>query len=353
MRELLLNLLILVGMIAAPFWFAQSGDTYEVNLVSRIAIVGMAAVGLNLALGYGGMVSFGHAAFFGLGGYAAGVSAYHAFDGSLFMGMLAGTDQMLVIWPIAVIACAILAFFIGLISLRTQGVYFIMITLAFAQMIYYLAISVPTYGGEDGLSIYVRNQVPYLSDFVAMLDSRYGVCGGESCDALAFSMLALAGLFLALFVSWRIMSARFGAALTMARLNDMRLATTGTEPFPIKLTTFVISAMITGLAGALFADLNGFVGPSMLSWHRSGELIVIVILGGVGRLFGPLIGAMLFVLLETKVGDAAKFMGELTGRDFSAISEYWQFFLGLVLLLVVLFARGGVIGLLAGRERHD
>ncbi len=322
MREIILNILIMAALIAAPFWFAQTGATYEINLVSRVAIVAMAAVGLNLALGYGGMVSFGHAAFFGMGGYVAGVAAHHAFDASLFMGLLPGTEQMLVIWPIAAVVTGVLALMIGLISIRTQGIYFIMITLAFAQMIYYFAISLPTYGGEDGLSIYVRNSVPLL----------------DANDALQFAWLSLAGLGLALFMSWRIMGARFGQALTMSRLNETRLATTGTEPFPIKLTAFVISAMITGLAGALFADLNGFVGPSMLSWHRSGELIVIVILGGVGRLFGPVIGAILFVLLEV-------FLGEQT--------QYWQFFLGVILLVVVLFARGGVIGLLTGKPSHD
>lgn len=322
MREILLNMLIMAGLVAAPFWFAQSGDTYEINLVSRIAIVAMAAVGLNLALGFGGMVSFGHAAFFGIGGYVAGVAAYHAFDSSSFLGLLPGTDQMLVIWPIAALVTGFLALLIGLISLRTQGVYFIMITLAFAQMIYYFAISLPTYGGEDGLSIYVRNSVSFL----------------DANDPLEFAWLTLGGLGLALFLSWRIMNARFGAALTMARLNETRLATTGTEPFPIKLTAFVISAMITGLAGALFADLNGFVGPSMLNWHRSGELIVIVLLGGVGRLFGPVIGAVIFVTLEVTLGE---------------ITQYWQFFLGVILLIVVLFARGGVMGMLAGKARHD
>ncbi|MCL7940136.1 branched-chain amino acid ABC transporter permease [Halomonas sp. ATCH28] len=307
-------------MLLAPVAAHLLGEVYYVNLASRIALVAMAAVGLNLAIGYGGMISFGHAAYFGLGGYVSGISAYHAFDGSLVMG-LPGSDDMLVIWLAAVLLCGLLALVIGAISLRTTGVYFIMITLAFAQMAYYFATSWPDYGGEDGLPIYLRNTLP----------------GVDTNHALSFYLICFTGLVLSLALTSRLMRSRFGAALTMARLNETRLATAGISPFPIRLVAFVISAMITGLAGALYADLNGFVSPSMLSWHLSGELMVIVILGGVGRLYGPLAGAILFVLMETLLG---------------GLTEYWKFFLGLVLLGVVLFARQGVIGWLAGRERH-
>lgn len=316
----LLGLLLLVPLIADAL-----GSTYYVNLASRVAIVAMAAVGLNLALGYGGLISFGHAAFFGLGGYVAGISAFHAFDLSPVLSWpiaVPGSDNLLWIWLVAALACAVLALAVGSISLRTSGVYFIMITLAFAQMLYYFAISWPTYGGEDGLPIYLRNQFPGL----------------DTNDPVTFFLICFTALLLALVICARLMQSRFGAALTMARLNETRLATAGISPYPIRLVAFVISAMITGLAGALFADLNGFVGPSMLSWHRSGEIMVIVILGGVGRLYGPVSGAMLFVLMETLLG---------------GLTEYWLLFLGLVLLFVVLFARGGVMGLLAGREHHD
>jgi branched-chain amino acid transport system permease protein len=300
-------------------------EPFYVNLASRVSILALAGVGLNLALGYGGMVSFGHAAFFGLGGYAAGVAAFHAAEATPFLTwplVLEGSDQMPVIWLAAVLVSALAALLIGAVSLRTSGVYFIMITLAFAQMIYYFAISWPAYGGDDGLSIYVRNGFPALDTY----------------DPLSFFALCFAALLAALAFTARIMGARFGAALTMARLNDTRLATAGIEPFPVRLTAFVLSAMITGWAGALFADLNGFVGPSMLSWQRSGEIMVFVLLGGMGRLCGPVAGAALFVLLEV-------FLGGFTER--------WQLFLGLVLLGVVLFARGGVMGLLAGPQRHD
>jgi len=323
-RENAANALLLAALLAWPLVAAALDEPYYVNLATRVAILALAGVGLNLALGYGGMVSFGHAAFFGLGGYAAGIAALHAAEGSALLTWplaLGGSDQMPIIWVAAALVCGLAAALIGAISLRTSGVYFIMITLAFAQMIYYFAISWPAYGGEDGLSIYVRNAFPGLDTY----------------DPLSFFALAFAMLAVALALTARIMGARFGAALTMARLNAQRLATSGIDPFPVRLAAFVLSAAITGLAGALFADLNGFVGPSMLSWHRSGEIMVFVILGGVGRLCGPLAGALTFVLLETVIG---------------GLTEHWQLFLGLILLGVVLYARGGVMGLLAGPARH-
>ncbi|NIA69291.1 branched-chain amino acid ABC transporter permease [Pelagibius litoralis] len=324
-RETLVNAVLALALLAAPLIAQMLDEPFYVSLATRVAILALAGVGLNLALGYGGMVSFGHAAFFGLGGYVAGITALHAFEGSDFMTWpwsVGGSDQLLVVWSVAAVVVALVALAIGAISLRTSGVYFIMITLAFAQMIYYLAISLPTYGGEDGLSIYLRNQLPL----------------GDSNDPLTFFFVCYGLLLAALFLSARLVAAPFGVALQCARMNETRLATSGIAPFPVKLTAFVISAVITGIAGALFADLNGFVGPSMLSWHRSGEIMIFVILGGVGRLFAPLAGAALFILLESLIG---------------GMTDRWQLFLGIMLLAVVLFARGGLIGLLAGKVRHD
>ncbi|RUR42625.1 branched-chain amino acid ABC transporter permease [Vreelandella populi] len=324
-RKGLVQLTLLGLLLLLPVTAYFLGHIYYVNLASRITIIAMAAVGLNLAIGYGGMVSFGHAAYFGLGGYVAGISAYHAFDFTPFMTWpfsVPGSDNLLVVWLAAAVLCGLLALAIGAISLRTTGVYFIMITLAFAQMIYYFANSWPTYGGEDGLPIYLRNGLPLV----------------DTTNTLSYFLICFAGLVLAMAITSRLMKSRFGAALTMARLNDVRLATAGISPYPIRLIAFVISAVITGLAGALYADLNGFVSPTMLSWHFSGELMVIVILGGVGRLYGPLAGAILFVMMETLLG---------------GITQYWQLFLGLVLLGVVLFAKHGVMGWLAGRERNE
>ena len=234
---------------------------------------------------------------------------------------IAGTTAMPVIWLVAILAALLAAIPIGMLSLRTGGVHFIMITLAFAQMIYYFAISWPAYGGEDGLSLYLRN----------------GLLGLNTMDPWTFFLIAYGLLLLVLALSLTIVRSRFGLALDMARQNALRLTSVGVRPFDVRLTAFVISAAITGLAGALYADLNRFVSPTMLSWHLSGELIVFVILGGVGRLCGPVAGAALYILLEHQLGQ---------------LTEYWQFLLGLLLLAVVLFARGGLIGLVAGRPAH-
>jgi len=320
-REILLNVALALALIAVPVAAEMAGEPFYVTLATRTAILALAAVGLNIALGLGGLVSFGHAAFFGIGGYVAGILASHAFSGDPLAFGLPGTRQMPVIWLAAIALGGLAALLIGLASLRTSGVYFIMITLAFAQMVFYFAISFPAYGGEDGLPILLRNQ---LAGVNTMRPLHFFL--------VSFGMLA-AGL--ALFAV--IAASRFGAALQAARQNEARVAAVGIAPFRIRLAAFVISGMVTAVAGALHADLNRFVSPSMLSWHLSGELIVLVILGGVGRLFGPVAGAALYVLLEYWLG---------------SITERWQFFLGLGLLAVVLFARGGIIGLLAGKARH-
>jgi branched-chain amino acid transport system permease protein len=320
-RETTVNLVLAALLLAVPLAANAFGQPFYVTLATRVAILALAATGLNLALGLGGLVSFGHAAFFGLGGYAAGILATHAFSGDPLLFGWTGTNQMPVIWLVAMLVAGLVGLFIGLISLRTSGVYFIMITLAFAQMVYYFAISWPAYGGEDGLSILVRNQFP----------------GVNTMKPVSFFLICYAVLIVALGLFVLIRGSRFGSALQAARQNEVRVATVGIAPYRIRLAAFAISAALTGLAGALFADLNRFVSPSMLSWHMSGELIVLIILGGTGRLFGPLAGAALFVIFEYVLG---------------GLTERWQFFLGLILLGTVLFARGGLLGLLAGKARH-
>ena len=320
-REILVNLILAALLLAVPLMANAFGQPFYVTLATRVAILALAATGLNLALGLGGLVSFGHAAFFGIGGYAAGILATHAFSGDPLLLGLSGTNQMPVIWLVAMLVAGLVGLLIGLISLRTSGVYFIMITLAFAQMVYYFAISWPAYGGEDGLSILVRNQFP----------------GVNTMKPVSFFLICYVVLIVALGLFVLIRGSRFGSALQAARQNEVRVATVGIAPYRIRLTAFAISAAMTGLAGALFAELNRFVSPSMLSWHMSGELIVLIILGGTGRLFGPLAGAALFVIFEYVLG---------------GLTERWQFFLGLILLGTVLFARGGLLGLLAGKARH-
>ncbi len=301
-------------------------EPFIITLATKAAILALAGVGLNIALGLGGLVSFGHAAFFGLGGYAMGILAHHAQTYAPIVEyplLIEGTKSMPVIWLVAVLTSGIAALAIGALSLRTSGVYFIMITLAFGQMLYYFAISWPAYGGEDGLSIYVRNGFPGLN----------------TLDPIQFFGIAFAVLAVVVAFVGRLARSPFGLARSAARQNAERVETVGIRPYRIRLTAFVISGAVTGLAGALFADLNRFVSPTMFSWQMSGEIMVFVILGGVGRLWGPVAGAALFILLEHVLG---------------GLSEFWHIYLGLLLLLVVLFARGGIIGMLAGREKaHD
>ena len=302
-KEWLLNALLAGALFAVPLWAWMANEPFIITLATRIAILAIAGVGLNIALGLGGMVSFGHALYLGVGGYVAGIAAYHAFNGTTVMG-LPGTNQMLPIWAMAMALSGLIAGIVGALSLRTSGIFFIMITLAFAQMGFFFTLSWPAYGGEDGLPIFMRNQFPGLNT------AR----------------------------PWELFLIAYGVLLfTLGLFAMLRAAAIGISPFGIKLVAFVLSGMITGLAGAMMADLTRFVSPAMMAWTMSGELIVIIILGGVGRLFGPVAGAAILVGFEV-------FFGGLT--------EHWKLWLGLVLLAVVLFARGGLIGLIAGRAQN-
>ena len=321
-RERHLNTALIVVCIVIPVWAHLADEPFIITLMTRAAIFALAAVGLNIALGLGGLVSLGHAAFFGLGGYAMGIPAFHAqtfTPVTEWPFLIEGTRSMPAIWLTAVALSAFAATIIGILSLRTTGVYFIMITLAFGQMFFYFSISWPAYGGEDGLSIYVRNGFPGLN----------------TLDPIQYCMICLAILAAALAFVSQLARSPFGLALNAARQVPRRVETVGLNPNRLKLVAFVISGAMTGLAGALFADLNRFVSPAMFSWQLSGEIMVFVIIGGVGRLFGPVAGALVFVMLEHLLG---------------GVSEFWLVHLGILLLLIVLFGRGGLIGMICGRE---
>lgn len=323
--ERVINLLILGVLLAVPLFALAMDEPFIITLATKAAVLALAGVGLNLALGQGGLVSFGHAAYFGVGGYAMGILASHAQSYTPIMEtpfLIEGTKSMLVIWLVAIVASALVALLVGALSLRTSGVYFIMVTLAFGQMLYYFAISWPAYGGEDGLSIYVRNGFPGLN----------------TLDPIQFFGLCFAVLLVVLFLVNLLNKSPFGLALNGAHQNEERARTVGINVYRLRLTAFVISGAITGLAGALFADLNRFVSPTMFSWHTSGEIMVFIILGGVARLCGPVAGAAVYILLEHILG---------------GLSEYWHIYLGTILLFVVLFAKGGVVGGLSRKEvRH-
>ena len=232
-----------------------------------------------------------------------------------------GSTEMFIIWPLVIFVSAFFSLIIGLLCLRTSGVYFIMITLAFAQMLYYFSISWPSYGGEDGLSIYMRNTLPMLN----------------TMDPLIFFLICLFWLFIAIFITCKLINSPFGMALQATKQNEERVKSVGIETFKVKLIVFIFSGAITGLAGSLYTDLNRFVSPSVLDWHMSGEIMVFVILGGIARLYGPLIGAAFFIILEQTLG---------------SFTENWQFWLGLILILEILFARSGIMGLFDKQKKY-
>ena len=294
------------------------GLDYAVGIATRILILALAAIGLNLILGYGGMVSFGHAAFFGTGAYVVAILSHHATMGEALLTWpfeIAGTDLAIVAWPAAMLACALVALVIGAISLRTSGLYFIMITLAFAQMLFFLFVSLETYGGDDGLSLFARSSAGPL----------------DLHEPRQFYYLVLALVILALVLSWRLVNARFGLALQGIRDNERRMRALGFATTRLKLAAFVLSGVIAGLAGALMANHTEFVSPAFLSWHRSGEILVIVVLGGMGTVFGPVAGAIVFFVLEEVL---------------SQWTQHWMVVFGPLLVLAVLFAKRGLWGLL-------
>src|SRR5664279_4152271 len=301
----IVTVVLLAALVLLPLYTGLSGNRFLLTLFTRIVILAIAASSLNVILGYGGMMSFGHAAYLGIGGYAVGMLAHE--------GIYSGFVQ----WPAALAACALFALVIGALSLRTRGVYFIMITLAFAQMAYYIISAFARYGGDDGLTIYKR------SEFVAPIDLS---------NKTQFYYICLALLFASIYLIWRLTNSRFGLVVVGARSNDIRMRAIGFPTYRYRLVCFVIAGTLCGLSGALLANHTDFVSPAMMYWTRSGDLIIMVVLGGMATPFGPLIGAVALLVLEEVL---------------SSITEYWQIILGPLLLLVVLFARGGIDGLLA------
>jgi branched-chain amino acid transport system permease protein len=322
-RRGLLLLAALALLLLLPAVVRGLGIDYAVGVATRMLIFALAGASLNLILGYGGMVSFGHAAFFGAGAYVVAILSQHATYGEPLMTwpfVIEGTESALVAWPLAMAASALLALLIGLVCLRTSGLYFIMITLAFAQMIYFFFISLRAYGGEDGLSLFARSQAGPL----------------DLADDVQFYYLVLVILLVALALQRRLVASRFGRVLEGARDNERRMQALGFPTYRYKLTGFVMAGAVAGLSGALIANQTEFVSPSFLDWQRSGEILVIVILGGMGRLLGPVVGAVAFLLLEEVL---------------SAWTEHWMIVLGPILVLVVLFARGGLWSLIDRRGR--
>ncbi len=296
--------IVFIGLLLAlPPLALALGQPFYLDLARRIMILAIAAVSLNLILGYGGLVSFGHAAYLGIGAYTVGIMGFY--------GITSGWLQ----WPVAIGASALAALAIGAVSIRTSGIYFIMITLAFTQMLYYLGISLEEYGGDDGMRLKAKSQ------FSGLIDLR---------DPVAFYYLALALMLLAVFITYKIVNSRFGMVLRAAKSNDARTRAIGFSPYPYRLAAFVIAGAMCGLAGALYANHTNYITPGLMSWQQSGDIMFMVILGGMATTSGPVLGTFALLLVEDLL---------------SGWTQHWQVILGPLLILSVIFFRRGLAGI--------
>jgi branched-chain amino acid transport system permease protein len=301
-RLILWTIAILV-LVALPPFLLAIGQPFYLDLSRRILILAIAAVSLNLILGYGGLVSFGHAAYLGIGAYTVGIMGFY--------GLTSGWLQ----WPVAIGASALVALAIGAVSIRTTGIYFIMITLAFTQMLYYLGISLEEYGGDDGMRLKAKSQ------FSGLIDLR---------DPVAFYYLCLVLMLLAVFVTYKIVHSRFGMVLRASRSNDARTRAIGFSPYPYRLAAFVIAGAMCGLAGALYANHTNYITPGLMSWQQSGDIMFMVILGGMATTAGPVLGTFALLFVEDLL---------------SGWTQHWQVILGPLLILSVIFFRRGLAGI--------
>jgi len=300
-------LALLVFAAAFPFF----GEKYYVDLVMKIMILSVFALSLELLVGQTGLVSFGHAAYFGIGAYAAALLSPQSGPASFWL-----------LFPAALGAAGLYALAVGALSLRTRGIYFIMVTLAFAQMAYYVFHDTKLGGGSDGIYLYFRPQTgTKLLDLGAPLTFYFFVLA-----ALVVTFLLLAAL----------QRSRFGRALAGIRVNEQRMRAAGFATYPYKLAAFVIAAMLAGVAGFLYALKDGYVNPEILSWHQSGAVLLMIILGGIGSLRGAVFGAIAFVALQELYQSQA---------IFGSFSKHWQLLLGLTIIAFVALMPKGLIGL--------
>ena len=297
--------LIIFALLALlPLASALGLPGHWLTLVTRAMIFAIAALSLDLILGVGGLVSFGHAAFLGIGAYVTGIM------------ITEGRPEALLTLPVVLLSCAVFAAITGAVSLRTRGVAFIMITLAFGQMVYFLAQALSAYGGDDGLTLYEKSTIAGLDLFSTRTGFFYCV------------LAALAGCYVLVRI---LVASRFGRILRAARENPVRVSVTGFDVTRIRLIAYVISGMVAGIAGFFLANHTDFVSPAFMSWQRSGELIFMTVLGGVGSLHGAIIGAIAYLIAEDAL---------------SHLTEHWRVIFGPMIVLFVLFTRGGIVGML-------
>jgi branched-chain amino acid transport system permease protein len=289
-------------LVALPPLVTALGQTYYIDLVRRMMILAIAAISLNLILGYGGLVSFGHAAYLGVGAYAVGILGFY--------GIANGWIHVLV----AVAASALVALAIGAVSIRTSGMYFIMITLAFTQMLYYLGISLAEFGGDDGMRLKSRSDLHFI----------------DLKNPVQFYYLALGLMLVSVFLVHKVVNSRFGLALRACKSNEARSRALGFSPYPYRLAAFVMAGALCGLAGALYANHTNYITPGLMNWQQSGELMFMVILGGMATAAGPVVGSFALLILEEVL---------------KAWTEHWMVVLGPLLILSVIFFRRGLAGI--------
>lgn len=319
-RRAVVTALCFLALALVPLFANWLHEPFLIRQFIQIMVMGLAAMSLDLILGYGGLVSFGHAAFVGLASYTVGILDFHATDGSLFLGLIPGTTNALIAWPAAIAVSMLAAALIGLVCTQAGGTVFFMLTLAFAQMVYYGFSGWTLYGSDEGLSMGGRSELPLL----------------DISDNLTFYYFCLGVLVLCFLAMRAIVGSRFGMVLRGVRQNERRLAAVGVSTRPYRLAAFVIAGGFAGVAGILLANYQTFVSPEDLSWTRSGELISMVVLGGIGSLIGPVLGATAYLLLQLVI---------------SAYTTHWAVVFGPFLILVVLFARAGLFGFVVrGRE---
>ncbi|HLS52156.1 MAG TPA: branched-chain amino acid ABC transporter permease [Burkholderiaceae bacterium] len=303
-----LSILILIGFFLVPVYVFLSGNTYALVLFGRILVFALAALGLNLALGFGGMISFGHAMYIGFGAYTAGIMSLY--------GLNNGWAQLLVMFAFT----GVMATLLGWVALRTRDIAFIMITLAFAQLFFFVFMGLEAYGGDDGMSLRSRSQFGFLS---------------TNPYALYYST-AISMVLVYLFIG-RVVNSRFGLVLRATRINEERVNAIGTSSLSYRLLAYVLSAQICALAGFFYVNLTGFVSPAYMDWTVSGELIVMVLLGGMGTVFGPVVGAAALLLFEELL---------------KSYTQHWPLVMGPAILLMVVFLRKGLWGIFKTRSSN-
>jgi branched-chain amino acid transport system permease protein len=291
-----------LALLALPPFVLYIGQPFYLDLARRIMILAIAATSLNLILGYGGLISFGHAAYLGVGAYAIGILGFY--------GVTSGWLHL----AVAVAASSLVAVAIGAVSIRTSGIYFIMITLAFSQMLYYLGISIEEFGGDDGMRIKVTSQFPLV----------------DLANPVVFYYVALVLMLLSVYVVFKIVNSKFGMALRAAKSNEARARAIGFSPYPYRLAAFVIAGAMCGLAGALYANHTRYITPDLASWQQSGDIMFMVILGGMASTAGPVLGTFALLILE---------------EILKGWTEHWQVILGPLLVLSVIFFRRGLAGI--------